>query len=110
MKDKVTILEKTLDESSGQLTVRAEIEPRQKTQEPKIKVFTRDIVDLLNNEYEIEKVIKESMITNIARPHFSTSAEWVFKIKQEQKAPKRPPKPKSSKPAISSRIKKVTKK
>lgn len=106
------IIKKRIDELKNTLSVEIEIAPRNHSHEPKIKVFTKNVIEFLSSEYKITNALKEDVITNIAGKGFKRRGVWVFELpaKTTKKSPAKTTKKSPVKTTKKSPAKTITKK
>lgn len=103
MKFEVKIISTSIDK--GALYVTASIPRRKYDSQPKIKIFDKDIIEMIQKEFEVKGVIKSRVISNSKRGNHSQQATWIFKVVEKvdktiktlnEKDIKQPEKPKTT--------------
>ena len=110
----IRIIEKIVGD---ELHIFCSIEKRSLASIPRVKIYTNDIIDIVNCEHIITDSVKEDMISNSSRGGHKQEGKWVFKIKKVRKVQKRKPHTPSTnssknnltKPLMTDRIKKIAK-
>ena len=86
MKDKQKWIQTLVKDLKGSiLTVTCVVRQRILASEPIVKIYTKDIQDLLSEEYIIINIIEDTRISNSGRKYNKKTGVWKFEVKRKRK-------------------------